>query len=406
MIIYDQFETEPIVSYTGSYASNFFLERTGLYATTGNLARQLVGDRATKNLFIKNLSGKKAAYSKILDLVSGSGVPQGQRFLTLFNPTEQYQDSILGHPINYVNANGITNFPIDNSNHGYIEPEAQMLGFPTLPGSSSTALFLGTSNATITMSYVAGNCCDTKWLYAFPFEKTYRNIAKIKTPSLTTPYPIKTTLTGILGPGSGVSTTTGSFRSVLSIIFVSQSTPSGTAASSNPLPTQVEQWLDEPIGLSGSATDALTGVQEMRIGLLDKQQRFTAELMNKIFFGFGDRRNLWPEAILHGNVGSTLSCLGPQVRGWKYGILSGLPMNSKAVYRLSKFGNVRDMLEQRKYSKFYSFEESRTLEAVIIISFISGTTAYTTASNYLLNTNDSGQWDKEYKSGRPFNDSF
>jgi hypothetical protein len=255
------------------------------------------------------------------------------------------------------------------------------------------------------MSYRTGGFCDNKWLYTFPFEKRYRNVFRIKTPSLTTPNPIATTLTGTLGPGSGVSFTTGSFRSVLSIVFVSQSTPSGTAASSNPIPTQLEVWLDEPLGLSGSATDILTGASEMRNTTYEKQQRFTAELMNKIFFGFGDRRNLWPEATLAVGAGSTISCLGPKVRGWKYGIISGLPTTTKAIYRIGKFGNFRDMLEQRKYSKFYSFEEERTLDGAVFIAFISGTSAFTTASNYLFNTNDSGQWDFEYKSGRPFSDS-
>ena len=75
MIIYDQFETEPITSYTGSYVSNFFLDNTILSLTTGGLSRQLVGDKATKQIYKSNFSGKKVAFSKVLSLVSGSGIP-------------------------------------------------------------------------------------------------------------------------------------------------------------------------------------------------------------------------------------------------------------------------------------------------------------------------------------------
>lgn len=44
--------------------------------------------------------------------------------------------------------------------------------------------------------------------------------------------------------------------------------------------------------------------------------------------------------------------LSPVIRGWKYGLYSGLPMNSKSIFRRGKFGQFRDMLEQRQYTKF------------------------------------------------------
>lgn len=44
--------------------------------------------------------------------------------------------------------------------------------------------------------------------------------------------------------------------------------------------------------------------------------------------------------------------VSPVIRGWKYGLYNGLPTNSKAVFRRDKFGQFRDMLEQRVYTKF------------------------------------------------------
>jgi hypothetical protein len=44
--------------------------------------------------------------------------------------------------------------------------------------------------------------------------------------------------------------------------------------------------------------------------------------------------------------------ISPVIRGWKYGLYSGLPMNSKTIFRRERFGQFRDMLEQRQYTKF------------------------------------------------------
>ena len=50
--------------------------------------------------------------------------------------------------------------------------------------------------------------------------------------------------------------------------------------------------------------------------------------------------------------------ISPVIRGWKYGLYSGLPMNSKSIFRRGKFGQFRDMLEQRQYTKFINVSTS------------------------------------------------
>jgi hypothetical protein len=50
--------------------------------------------------------------------------------------------------------------------------------------------------------------------------------------------------------------------------------------------------------------------------------------------------------------------ISPVIRGWKYGLYSGLPMNSKSIFRRGKFGQFRDMLEQRQYTKFINVATS------------------------------------------------
>lgn len=50
--------------------------------------------------------------------------------------------------------------------------------------------------------------------------------------------------------------------------------------------------------------------------------------------------------------------VSPVIRGWKYGLINGLPTNSKAVFRRNRFGQFRDMLEQRQYTKFINVDDS------------------------------------------------
>lgn len=115
--------------------------------------------------------------------------------------------------------------------------------------------------------------------------------------------------------------------------------------------------------------------------------------MMKVLFGFGDantvfydnqltsstdptgyaRRgtNNWPEFRLTNKTGAgafntyygyevasgSLWCVSPIIRGWKYGLHNGLPDFSSAYFRQGKYGQFRDMLEQRSYTKFVNGNE-------------------------------------------------
>jgi hypothetical protein len=95
------------------------------------------------------------------------------------------------------------------------------------------------------------------------------------------------------------------------------------------------------------------------------------------------------------------------VRGWRYG-LSGFQQPTTAIYRYGRYGQFRDMLEQRPYTKF--FDGNSTLAAAVEVAFVSGTIDYQQAIDYVTASNpsydprDSGFWDYEYRSGQPFYD--
>ena len=113
-------------------------------------------------------------------------------------------------------------------------------------------------------------------------------------------------------------------------------------------------------------------------------------------FGFGQLR-------LHGAL----------IKGWRYGIYNGVPTRSKVIYRNGRYGQFRDMLEPRKYSKFlFTRGNPTTTDAAVSVNFISGTAAAASASLYAgatsavaFNPFDSGIFDNEYRSGQPFSES-
>lgn len=95
---------------------------------------------------------------------------------------------------------------------------------------------------------------------------------------------------------------------------------------------------------------------------------------NRVLFGFGDRNTIYYEGSTmlgtnhfpeHRDVEGphpdgvwtyydiSNFHYSPVIRGWKYGVYSGLPAYSKAYFRRDRFGQYRDMLEQRPFTKFY-----------------------------------------------------
>lgn len=60
----------------------------------------------------------------------------------------------------------------------------------------------------------------------------------------------------------------------------------------------------------------------------------------------------------------------PIIRGWKYGLASGLRFTSRAVWRRDRFGQLRDMLEQRVNTKFASDIDGSVGEAPVRVTFI------------------------------------
>lgn len=99
---------------------------------------------------------------------------------------------------------------------------------------------------------------------------------------------------------------------------------------------------------------------------------FSGQVLNeidasKILFGFGDRNeriseitsisppiiSRWgskylPDFRAYHDPGILAYCVSPLIRGWKYGLFDGNPHYTSAVFRRDRYGQARDMLEQRQ----------------------------------------------------------
>lgn len=97
---------------------------------------------------------------------------------------------------------------------------------------------------------------------------------------------------------------------------------------------------------------------------------------SKLFFGFGDRCTTQVDVAgrLTGSLGlpeartgaidvgaDPLFLVSPIIRGWKYGLASGLPHYTSCTFRRDRYGQFRDMLEQREIIASMSDEQNNSV---------------------------------------------
>lgn len=125
----------------------------------------------------------------------------------------------------------------------------------------------------------------------------------------------------------------------------------------------------------------------------------------KIFYGIGngvspvDNQHVTFRATDSNSYGQSVD-----IRGWRYGLYSGFPLVSTAVFRRDRFGQFRDMLEQRpdtKYVDVSSFGRSSLLQAPVTVKFVDSD-GQITKPEYTFSSNLS----TEVTSSVPFSDGI
>lgn len=87
---------------------------------------------------------------------------------------------------------------------------------------------------------------------------------------------------------------------------------------------------------------------------------------------------------------------GVVIRGWKYGVMNGLPMFNSGYWRQGHYGQFRDMLEQRPFTKFYNVPDPSVsglssiagqTTSVVTVQFISPSNGMITRPEWTLSQN-------------------
>lgn len=174
-----------------------------------------------------------------------------------------------------------------------------------------------------------GTATNVKWDFAFPFEPRYAGIQRQRNPAKDTEAQ---TRVGIISPAveTGVSL-------VRQLFSTSKVAPEQTPP------------------ISGETYAVLSKINAAYPGQL---------VAAKGFYGFGkgvdqfNNRNRSAKYI--GTDGFPKSdganvyyrYTDAEIQGWKYGIKNGVEQNSSAVFRRDRYGQFRDMLEQRPFTKY------------------------------------------------------
>ncbi len=198
--------------------------------------------------------------------------------------------------------------------------------------------------------------CDKVWTKSFPFESKYSTVARVNQDKLRFKISNDTV-----------------FRSVENqfTIGLRPGVVGGSPAGTNFSDTSPANFRDHK---------DTTGYSTLQTGLL------TTDLF-KIYFGIGDLNTMYSSSLGAGYIGSTQLASyrvkahdqtqnwdylhKPLIRGWKYGLASGLPLFTKAVFARNRYGFMRDMLEQRIDTKFLAQGMNiRATDSVIRVRFV------------------------------------
>lgn len=109
----------------------------------------------------------------------------------------------------------------------------------------------------------------------------------------------------------------------------------------------------------------------------------------RTLYGFGDKyafhldgsetcgANYLPTYSQHPSA--SYLAISPIIRGWRYGLISGVETKTKAHWRPGRFGQFRDMLEQRPYSKFVA--GTKVSVPPVTVKFVTAAGTITNAEN-------------------------
>jgi hypothetical protein len=326
-VIADQFETEPRTHYSGTFYDDYI---TGSVSTNSLISRR----RVSRVLFsgsVNDLFG--------LTLTDGAEnrarIPGLARSVSHVSENERFYDTLMPRidKITVINGGRVYNI-----NNALSSNRSNVIFFGLdYPFSANYEYFPDLIDILFLTNY-ADFAVDRKWDRAFPYEAKYstvpRDIDVISYTEATHRAGTRTPSTASGYDGDyGAPLTSQVFEKFLYARILN----SGEALSTNNFYPQI--FLSDPdgtnaVGVFPSSRNTLLhtyGIGTLRSGT-----------MNEVV-GYATRSFVAYDEKMRGAI----------FRGFKYGIYNALPEFTKSMFRQTKFGNFRDMLEQRIDTKFY-----------------------------------------------------
>lgn len=262
------------------------------------------------------------------------------------------------------------------------------------------SLFFSDDGISITGStgFVGERVNNVEWKYSFPYEKKYQYVTKgyqslIPVGTYAPIYP-KEILGEILWVNNGNMIT--DFIAYYSIYFTK-------------VTNEVKTYYQYVERTGNGAYDQVSFTSANQI------------LATKVVFGVNPAPIDAPANDFNFTQGSIVFYTGSYIEGWRYGIYNGVPTNFSCVFRQNHYGQFRDMLEGRPYTKTYNNPEiGGPLDTDGGINFISASALAGESDNWLtasiygdtnvaaaytVNPYGSGIFDKEYRASQPWFDN-
>lgn len=183
---------------------------------------------------------------------------------------------------------------------------------------------------------------NVNWSWAYPFEPRYSDAARQL--DISKSFNATYSFALVLGTPTISAIPPRAVGSVIPVV-----------TSNSPLINRPTYWIDADLsaqvnGFYVSGSLSLNDAIRTIYGYGDLNT-----VINLFGPGYQEGGNNYPSPRTYDKAIGNSSTLffSPQIRGWKYGVWSGFPTFTKANWRVGRFGQFRDMLEQRVYTKLF-----------------------------------------------------
>ncbi len=310
--VLDQFDVVSNYELSGTVTDRFSVERMVQYLSYAH-SMKISSSNETQRIFSSYTDTPHARWSTQFQWSSSSLVSTLQKTSknTVLLGDETFWDSRIVNPAQIIRYYNPSNLQLAA---GDVEL-SEAVGGAGIGG--KYVLYTGTGS-----NYFIGQSQLFDWVMTFPFEPKFSTVASTFASTLRGEY-----FTARF-PGSSAT-----FYQYIYPDFFSIEYGSGARTTER----RVASETDTP----GGGTTQGVGLPEFI----------------KFFYGFGDGRSQYDNGhVKFDNLEPGGSGLRTRavLRGWKYGLYSGFPMQNRAVWRRDRYGQPRDMMEQRLDTKFYA----------------------------------------------------